>query len=188
MTKTPISLLERLRKPFEPEAWDRFVSLYTPLIYTWGRRAGLREDDAADLVQDVILKLMEALPTFQYDPQKSFRAWLRTITLNTWRDHCKRRGNRLLLGNEAALAAVASPDGLEEFWETEYSQHLVCRAMQLMQADFRPATWKAFWEQVVVGRPARAVAAELGLSTGAAYAAKFRVLDRLREELDGMLE
>jgi hypothetical protein len=32
------------------------------------------------------------------------------------------------------------------------------------------------------------VAAELGLTIGAAYAAKFRVLDRLRQELAGMLE
>jgi len=188
MTKTPISLLERLRKPFEPEAWDRFVALYTPLIYTWGRRAGLREEDAADLVQDVFLKLMEVLPTFKYDAHQGFRRWLRTVTLNTWRDHCKRRGNRRLAGNKAALAEAAVPDGLEAFWEDEYSQHLVSRAIALMQADFRPATWKAFWEQVVVGRPARAVASELGLSPGAAYAAKFRVLDRLRGELAEMLE
>jgi len=93
-----------------------------------------------------------------------------------------------LPGDEAALAEAAAPDGPESFWEAEYRQHLANRALRLMQADFRPATWKAFWEQVVVGRPAREVAAELGLSPGAAYAAKFRVLDRLRQELAGMLE
>jgi RNA polymerase sigma-70 factor (ECF subfamily) len=172
----------------DPAAWDRFVSLYTPLIYTWGRRAGVREEDVADLVQEVILKLMKVLPTFDYDPHRGFRGWLRTVTLNTWRDYCKRRANRPLKGNEAALAAAAVPDGVEAFWEAEYSQHLVHRALELIQADFRPATWKAFWEQVVVGRPARVVASELGLSPGAAYAAKFRVLDRLRQELAGMLD
>jgi RNA polymerase sigma-70 factor, ECF subfamily len=57
-----------------------------------------------------------------------------------------------------------------------------------VQADFQPATWKAFWEQVVVGRPAKEVAAELRMSTGAAYAAKFRVVDRLRQDLAGMLD
>jgi RNA polymerase sigma-70 factor, ECF subfamily len=93
-----------------------------------------------------------------------------------------------LPGNEAALAEVAAPNGSEAFWEAEYSLHLVNRAMALMQADFHPATWKAFWEQVVVGRPAKEVAAELGMSPGAVYAAKFRVLDRLRQELAAMLD
>jgi DNA-directed RNA polymerase specialized sigma24 family protein len=37
-------------------------------------------------------------------------------------------------------------------------------------------------------RPAPEVASELGLSTGAVYAAIFRVLDRLRQELGDMLD
>jgi RNA polymerase sigma-70 factor (ECF subfamily) len=188
MTKTPASLLERLRQPVEPEAWDRFVSLYTPLIYAWGRHVGLQDQDAADLVQEVFVKLVQVMPTFRYDPDKGFRAWLRTVTLNTWRDRRKRRGDRALPGDEAILAELAAPASPESFWETSYRRQIVHRAMALMQADFRPATWKAFWEQVVLGRPAREVAAELGLSPGAAYAAKLRVLNRLRQELQGMLE
>lgn len=164
------------------------MSLYSPLILAWGRHAGLQEQDAADLAQEVFVKLLEVLPTFTYDPHKGFRRWLRTVTLNAWRDRRKRRADRSLPGDEAALADVAVPNGLESFWEAEYRQQLVNRAMALMRADFQPATWKAFWEQVVVGRPAKEVAAELGLSPGAAYAAKFRVLDRLRQELAGMLE
>ena len=188
MTKTPTSLLERLSQPAEPQAWDRFVSLYTPLIYAWGRHVGLQDQDAADLVQEVLLKLIQVLPTFRYDARKSFRAWLRTVTLNTWRDRRKRRGDRPLPGDEAALAESAAPENPESFWETSYRRHIVNRAMALMQADFQPATWKAFWEQVVVGRPAREVASELSLTPGAAYAAKLRVLNRLRQELQGMLE
>ena len=57
-----------------------------------------------------------------------------------------------------------------------------------MSRDFQPATWKAFWGQVVESRSAADVAAELGLTVGAAYAARFRVLDRLREEMAGMLD
>ena len=45
--ETPASLLERLRRPADPEAWARFVALYTPLLYRWARRAGLQEADAA---------------------------------------------------------------------------------------------------------------------------------------------
>jgi RNA polymerase sigma-70 factor, ECF subfamily len=72
--------------------------------------------------------------------------------------------------------------------EAEYRQQLVSRALELMHTDFQPATWRAFWEHGVCGRPAAEVAAELGLTTGAVYAAKFRVLDRLRKELQGLLD
>lgn len=78
MTKTPASLLERLRSSFDADAWTRFVALYTPLIYSWGRRVGLQDQDAVDLVQDVFATLIQVLPTFTYDQNKSFRRWLRT--------------------------------------------------------------------------------------------------------------
>ncbi len=185
---TPASLLERLRQPDDPGAWDRFVSLYAPLIYAWGRRIGLHDPDAADLVQEVFVKLVQVLPVFRYDARKGFRPWLRTVTLNTWRDRRKRRGDRPLHGNPAALAELAEPAGSESFWEVGFRRQVVSRAVALMETDFSPATWKAFWGQVVEGRPARAVASELGLTPGAAYAAKFRVLNRLRHELRGMLE
>jgi RNA polymerase sigma-70 factor (ECF subfamily) len=60
--------------------------------------------------------------------------------------------------------------------------------LEIMQADFEPATWRACWEFVVEGRPAAEVARELGLSVNAVYLAKGRVLRRLRAELEGMLE
>ncbi len=65
MTQTPISLLERLRGPCEPEAWMRFVALYTPIIYAWARRVGLQDQDSADLVQDALVTLIQAMPTFK---------------------------------------------------------------------------------------------------------------------------
>jgi RNA polymerase sigma-70 factor (ECF subfamily) len=186
--ETPVSLLERLRQPSASDAWERFVTLYTPLIYSWARRAGLQAQDAADLVQEVLLTLVRALPGFTYDRHRSFRRWLRTVTLNKWRDLRRRRGGRPLPGDEGALAEAAAPDDPDAFWEAEYRREVVARALRVMQADFQPATWRACWEHVVAGRPAPEVAAELGLTPGAVYAAKVRVLARLRDELSGLLD
>src|SRR5712692_822077 len=95
MNSTSVSLLEQLRNPAESKttgpAWERFVELYTPLLYYWARRLGLRDQDAADLVQDVFLVLVRKLPEFSYDRHKSFRAWLRTVTLNKWRERQRQR-------------------------------------------------------------------------------------------------
>jgi RNA polymerase sigma-70 factor (ECF subfamily) len=188
MDQTSPSLLERLRQPAEQEAWSRFVRLYTPFLYHWARRLGLNEQDAADLVQEVFLVLVQKLPEFTYDRHKSFRGWLRTVMLNKWRDHQRRRTAVPVHRGEASLADLAGPNGAADFEEAEYRQYLVSRALRLMQVEFQPATWQACWEHVVSGRPAAEVAAELGLSVDSVYTAKSRVLRRLRQELEGLLD
>jgi RNA polymerase sigma-70 factor (ECF subfamily) len=186
MEQTPVSLLQRLRQPDEKQAWDRFVELYTPLLLYWARRLGLQEPDAADLVQEVLTLLVRKLPEFSYDPQRSFRGWLRQVTLNKWRE--KQRRAAAVREQGTPPDDLAGPDSVEAGWEDEYRQYLVRRALELMQREFQPTTWKACWEMVVSGRPAAEVAAELNLSAGAVRAAKFRVLARLRQELEGLLD
>jgi RNA polymerase sigma-70 factor (ECF subfamily) len=188
MYTTPASLLERIRQPASQQAWARLVDLYSPLLYYWTRRLGLQAEDCADLVQEVFVVLVQKLPEFNYDRQKSFRNWLRTLTLNKWRDWRRRRALPRAQGSEAILADLPDEHTHEEFWETEYRQHLVIEALRLMQEEFQPATWKACWEHVVSGRSAAEVARELGISEGAVYVCKSRVLRRLRQELAGMLD
>jgi RNA polymerase sigma-70 factor (ECF subfamily) len=187
MNTTPASLLERLRRPEDQVAWERFVQLYTPLLCHWAHRLGLREADIADLVQDVFAVLVEKLPQFRYDPHGRFRAWLWTIVANK----CRARQRRPVAWHQASereLAELPAGDDVAALSEAEYRRHLMHRALQLMQQDFQPATWMAFWECVVAGRAASDVAAELNLSLDAIYTAKSRVLRRLREQLDGLLD
>lgn len=182
---TSATLLERLRQPSQEQAWTRFVDLYTPLLFHWARRMGCQEADAADLVQEAFTLLLRKMPEFNYDSQKSFRAWLRTVSLNCWHNLQRRKG--LPLESDPSLSVVPDP-GNEAFWETDYRNHLVERALQLMQSEFQPATWRSCWECVVNGRPPGEVAAELGISVNAVYIARSRVLSRLREELAGLLD
>jgi RNA polymerase sigma-70 factor (ECF subfamily) len=187
MHTTPISLLERMRQPADGEAWGRFVDLYTPVLYAWARRLGISGPDAADLLQEVFVLLIQKLPEFVYDGRKSFRAWLRTVTLNKWRA-LNRRAVLPTLAGDAAFDGVAAPEERPELDEVEYRRHLVSRALKLMQVEFQPATWKACWECVVEGRPVGDVARELGISVNAVYLAKSRVLRRLHQELDGLID
>src|SRR5882762_1277502 len=124
MDTTSISLLERLRQPAHEEAWARFVNLYTPFIYYWARRVGLTSEEAADLVQDVLTVLVQKLPEFQYDPEKSFRGWLRTVTLNKWRENRRRVGVVVSQASDSTLAGVVSPQDEETFWQVQYRHHV----------------------------------------------------------------
>jgi RNA polymerase sigma-70 factor (ECF subfamily) len=138
-------------------------------------------------VQDVFTRLVEELPRFTYDPGRRFRGWLYTVARNHLR-------NRLVRSRHVPIAGDASPDDLpgpdpvEDVWEREHRQFLVRRALEVMRADFEPATVRACWQLVVEGRPAAEVGAAPGLSANAAYLARLRVLRRLRQELEGLLD
>jgi RNA polymerase sigma-70 factor, ECF subfamily len=181
---TPASLLERLRRPDAVDAWGLFAELYTPLLFSWARRAGLQEADAADLVQEVFTSLVRKLPAFRYETDGSFRGWLRTVLRNKWSELNRAWSPPLQAGAPVEELADPASDLLEG---PGYQQELVGRALRLLRADFQPATWEAFWQTAVVGRSVRDVAAELGITSNAVHVARCRVLQRLRRELAGLL-
>lgn len=182
MDSTPVSLLERLRQPDDGVAWERFVHLYTPLLYRWLARTGMQEADVADLLQEVLAALVRELPAFRRRPDQSFHRWLYAVVMNRWRDRLKRRPL-------ATLPAIdpPAPDDLETFIEAEYREQLVKRVWGILRADFSPTTVRVFNDVVLLARPPAEVAAEQGTTVGAIYAIKHRVLDRIRRELAGII-
>ncbi len=184
MADTSASLLERLHRREDSAAWDRFLDLYAPMVHAWAGRAGLQPADAADLVQQVFTTLLEKLPEFRYDPQRSFRAWLKTVTLNHWRARLRRAEAVALDGQ----AEPETPDPAADFWERDYRAWLMARALKIMQADFSPHVWQACWLTAGEGKSAGEAANELGMTVGAVYAARCRVLAHLRRELEGLGE
>jgi len=185
---TPMSLLVALRQPNQKGAWDRFVELYTPLLYRWAHQLESDPNSAADLVQDIFVTLLQALPAFSYESGKSFRAWLRTILTNQWRDRCRQRARRMHHEEAAARSAMSEEVPVDFLDESEYRRALIGRALELIRPDFAAKTWQAFTEHGVQGRPAATVGAELGLSANAVYQATFRIMRRVRIELNGLLD
>jgi RNA polymerase sigma-70 factor, ECF subfamily len=188
-TATSRSLLERL-KADDAEAWDRLVILYAPLVYRWCRRWELRDQDIADILQDVFQAVSTHIATFRKETAgDTFRGWLRTIARNKVQDHFRRLGQepagvggtdaQVRLANVAAAGPVDDEDPREE----PEDRRLLGRGLDLIRAEFEDRTWKAFWATTVEGRDTREVALELRMSPGAVRVAKSRVLRRLREEL-----
>src|SRR5262245_62781984 len=98
-------LLERLRRGGSRADWDRFVDLYGPLLEHWARRLSPPQE-AADLVQDVLILVMQKLPSFAGRGDRSFLAWLRAVMLNRCRDVARRAAARPCATDSAAVEAV----------------------------------------------------------------------------------
>ncbi|MCE9566393.1 MAG: sigma-70 family RNA polymerase sigma factor [Planctomycetes bacterium] len=76
---TPRTLLDRLRGPSDPAAWNRFIDLYAPVVLAWVGHLGVGVGERADVSQDVFVRLLTALPKLEYDPSRRFRGWLFTV-------------------------------------------------------------------------------------------------------------
>lgn len=182
---TRASLLVRLRDRQDHEAWSQFVELYAQLIYGFARKRGLQDADAADLMQDVLRAVARSAGKLEYDPRRgTFRGWLFTVTRNKLINYLNSRRRRILASGDSdlheRLENEPAPED-ESLWEREYRQRLFDWAAEQVRGEFQPNTWRAFWATAVENHPPKDVAAELGLSVGAVYVAKSRVLARLQE-------
>lgn len=185
MLSTSLSLLERLRAGGDADAWERFVRMYVPVLSLWARRAGFSATDIPDFVQDVLVLLCGKIHTFEWRREGRFRDWLHVVAMNRWREHFRKRH---LTPVDVGPEELVEPETARQFWEQEYNAALAARALDLARNEFEETTWKAFWMTTVEERDADTVGRELGLSRGAVYTAKSRVLNRLRKELGGLWE
>jgi RNA polymerase sigma-70 factor, ECF subfamily len=191
LSSTSNSLLQRVRR-LDAEAWERLCALSGPLVYGWCRRAGLQESDAADATQDVFRSVFRGIGDFQNDGQAgSFRGWLWTITRNQVNLFFRKQGRspQAFGGSDAQARLAEQPDGLDvpEPDDAEFRRQILHRALELVRGDFTPSTWDAFARVTLQGEAIPDVAAALSMTDNAVRQAKFRVLRRLREELDGQL-
>ena len=186
------SVLERV-KQHEPAAWDRLTKLFAPLVYAWVRRGGVREADAADVVQDVFLDIARSISRFHRTRENgSFTGWVRTIAQRRIADHFRRNLDPVPAGGTAARRFLEGtpesiPEGSSCLEPDDSPARLVRGGLDLIRGEFEERTWKAFARTALEHRPAAEVAAELSMSVGAVYVAKSRVTKRLREELDGLV-
>lgn len=193
MPTTSASLLERLRDAGPAAAdWRRLHDIYFPFIRGCLHWSPALAADADDIVQDVFVVLVRELPHFRRQRDGSFRAWLRTVTVNQVRSWRRARQRRPVVGLDPAdefLARLEDPAGeLAREWDREHDRPLFARLFDLVRTDFEPATWEAFRLMTLDGLPAAAVAARLGLSETAVYQANSRVRRRLRQEAAGLAE
>jgi len=186
--ETRASLLVRIRDPRDGEAWREFAALYEPLIYEFSRKRGLQHADAADLTQIVLHAVTGAIRRLDYDSQRgSFHGWLFAVTRNQLRKflaHQQREphgsGDTDVLD---LLHEQPAPDEEAALWDDEYKRQRFRWACDRVRTEVEPASWQAFWRTAVDGCPAAEAARELGLSLGAVYTARSRILARIREQI-----
>ncbi len=177
---TRASLLLRLQQPDDERAWQEFVEIYQPLIERLAIRYGLQSADAQDISQEVLTRVAKAIPEWEHDPSRgTFRGWLTRVTRNLTIEQFRTRARRPLTNPESGQLEQFQRNA-DSIFQLEQRRELFGWAARKVREHFTPATWQAFWLTAVEQRPPGEVAEHLGLTAGAVYIARSRVMARLR--------
>lgn len=180
MANTDSLLLQQLKNREDEGSWREFVAIYEPLIRHLVRRSGIPPGDVADVVQEVLVQLLLAIPRFNYRKERGrFRHWLRRVTLNKVQDQ-RRRMPRPAQSLDS-LADLAENGLSADLWSREMQLRLVRYALKTVREKARPDTWRCFAGHVLEGRNAAAVAFEMGITENAVYVNCSRVLRKIRQ-------
>jgi RNA polymerase sigma factor (sigma-70 family) len=198
------SLLFRLRDWQDQAGWREFFDSYWRLIYNVGRKSGLNDADAQEVVQTTFIYLSRRMPNFRYDRARgSFKSWLRVVTRS--RIHVYLRSEKADekfirepwpdsddAGIESAEASEQGGDAaLDQVWQREWEENLLGAALRRVRAKVSSQQLLIFRLSTFSELPLPKVAKKLGVNLAQVYLARHRVgklmkaeLLRLREETE----
>lgn len=186
--ETRQSLLVRLRDPQDQASWYEFTEIYRPVIFRLARRKGMQDADADDLAQQVLAAVAGAIDRWESDPKRAkFRTWLHRIAHNAIINALTRRAPDCGSGDTELHKLIdAQPAGAgphSDLLRLEFRREQFRWAAKQIRAEFQTDTWQAFWLTAVESEPVDVVSRKLGKSSGSVYAARSRVMRRLKEKL-----
>jgi RNA polymerase sigma factor (sigma-70 family) len=169
----------------DEDAWEALVLRYQRLIYAIPRRAGLDEDAAAEIFQDVFTTLLESIETIE-QPSR-LQAWLvTTAKRKTWRAVGRARGVRGFSAEEGEgegeMYALPDESALpDEALARLEEQHLVRAALDELEGRCRTLLQMLFYAPETP--PYSEIAAALGTSEGSIGPTRARCLRKLLDAL-----
>ena len=194
MEETSLSLLDRIRESSDPQSWERLTGLYAPLLKRWVLRYDLQASDADDIVQDVLSIVVRDLPRFRHNERTgAFRGWLRAILVTRVRDFWRSRKYRPMATGTSSIDEKLNQlqdetSEISQVWNRQHDRFVLKQLMRLVQSQFEPKTWQAFYRQALKGQKPETVAQDLEMSMSGVYTAKYRVLNALRRESKGLVD
>ncbi len=188
------TLLSRLKNWNDQESWREFFETYGRLLYGVARRAGLADAEAQDTVQETIITVAKQMPHFKYDPAAgSFKQWLLQIAhsriADQWRKKMYKKDGRSLPREETLQTALVAADPdfavceLEKIWDEEWEKHLLQTVLERVKRRANLREYQMFHLCTLKERPAAAVARLFGTTVAEVYAAKHRISELIKREM-----
>ncbi|MEM9825726.1 MAG: sigma-70 family RNA polymerase sigma factor [Planctomycetota bacterium] len=189
---TNIPLIQSLSDAGNEHAWAEFARTYEPTILSVAKGLGLNDVDARDATQEVLLHVSQVIGRWQPSGNPgAFRSWLRTVAKNQM---IKILGRTNMLRSESAAfdwqaETARDADGFSNAdLDVQACRQILSLAVRRIQVHFTESTWTAFAKTYIDGESCESIASQLGMSVGAVYIARSRVINRLQREVRRLID
>jgi len=187
VTQTTTALLQGLHETDNTIAWEVLDSRYRPIVIGLARRLGLSAQDADDVAQETMLRVLDEYRQGRYDRERGrMRSWLLTIARTKIADVHRKRGIRKEARGESAMVTCPDDAELEDLWLSERRRVILREALADLQSHSKTAdkTIIAFEKLVFHRQSVSDVADELEMSENDVYLAKSRTTKRLKKTVE----
>jgi RNA polymerase sigma factor (sigma-70 family) len=183
------TLIERLQTD-DNLAWDEFLTCYRPFIHFLLNQMNVSLPDQDDLVQLVLIKLHQSLPTYAKD-KGTFRNWLSTVIRNTVNNYFVKE-SRLQRKNNAFAESLQvfnsySETTLNGVIEKEWENFLIKTALERLQNVLSKKHLDCF-SMAIDGNSIEHISATLDIHKHNVYKIRTRIKPRLLKEIQGLIK
>jgi RNA polymerase sigma factor (sigma-70 family) len=187
--QTRLTLLAKLKKTENHEAWLEFENIYRGFILSLILRMGINADDAEDISQAVLTKVWQKIEDFEYNQNKGkFHNWLAAMTRNTVKDFFRTKKN-FITGRDSveyqeqyvAIEEQVLPD-IENLAREEWVLHITNLAWDNIKDDIYETKREVF-KLVSQEVPNKEIASRLGISEASVRVYKAEVFEKMRTEI-----
>ncbi|MBN2162631.1 MAG: sigma-70 family RNA polymerase sigma factor [Pontiellaceae bacterium] len=186
---TRVTLLAKLKKTENDEAWLEFENIYRGFILSLILRMGINAEDAEDISQAVLTKVWQKIEDFEYNQNKGkFHNWLAAMTRNTVKDFFRTKKN-FITGRDSVeyqeqyheIEEQVLPD-IESLAREEWVLHITNLAWDNIKNDIYETKREVF-KLVSQEVPNREIAEKLSISEASVRVYKAEVFEKMRAEI-----
>ncbi len=164
------------------EAFDRIVRTYSERLYRHVRSFGCSHEDSDDLLQEIFIKVWNALPSYRGDAQ--LFTWLWRIATNETLNFLKSRRFRFFLSSRSIDVREENRSDDDPWFDGDEAQKLLSRALRKLPPKQRAVFSMRYFQDLTYAQ----ISSILGVSVGALKASYHHAYMKIRAELQNNME
>lgn len=183
--KTRTTLVVGLKDLEDQRVWNRFFETYWKLIYHAALKAGLKDSDAQEVVQETVISVTKNIESFDYDRSKgSFKGWLMKTTkwriTDQFRKLQKKHARECEDSYEMLENLPADLSEVDNYWEDNWQKELLSAAFERVKGEVKPIYYQVYDLLIRKEMKPKDISSALGIKTDQVYLAKHRVEKTLK--------